>query len=59
VADGKLLASQTLPLGPFYSLSLASDARTLAVGAGPRGRQGLAGTQDGNPAYILKMPAGQ
>ena len=59
VADGKLLASQTLALGPFYSLSLAPDGKTLAVGAGPRARAGVGDGQEGNPTYILKMPAGQ
>jgi WD40 repeat protein len=50
VADGKLLHSEELPLGPFYSLAVAPDGKTVAVAAGVRSRQ----VQDAN-AYILKM----
>jgi hypothetical protein len=56
VADGKLLSGEALPLGLFYSVALAPDGKTIAVGTGPRGRLG-AGLQEGNPFYILKMPA--
>jgi WD40 repeat protein len=56
VADGKLLASESLNLGPFYSLSIAPDGKSVAIGAGPRGRPGAS---DGNPTYILKMPEGK
>ena len=55
VADGKPVATRTLPLGPFHGLSLAPDGKTVAIGAGARPRQGLAG-QEGNPTYILKLP---
>jgi WD40 repeat protein len=59
VTDGKLLATRSLPLGPFYSLALAPDGKTLAVASGPKPRGGIGGIQDGNPAYILKLPTGQ
>jgi WD40 repeat protein len=55
VADGKLLAAESLPLGPFYALAVAPDGKSLAVGAGPRGRPG---SKPDNPTYILKMPEG-
>ena len=56
MADGKLLTSESLALGPFYSLAVAPDGKSLAVAAGPRGRFG---GSDGNPTYILKMPEGK
>jgi WD40 repeat protein len=59
VADGKLLGSETLSLGTFYSLAIAPDGKTLAVAAGPRNRSLGGGMQEGNPTYILKMPGGK
>ena len=56
VADGKLLAAQTLPLGQFYAVAVAPDGKALAVGTGPRGRLG---SRPDVPAYILKIPEGK
>jgi WD40 repeat protein len=56
VVDGKLLGSETLPLGTFYSMVMSPDGKTMAVAAGPRGRSVGAGLQEGNPTYILKIP---
>ena len=53
VADGKLLSSEELPLGPFYSVALSPDGKLAAVACGPRGGQPEAN------AYLLKMPAGK
>jgi WD40 repeat protein len=50
-ADGKLLHSEDLALGPIYSVAISPDGKRLALGCGPRGRQ----FQD-VPAYLLKMP---
>lgn len=51
VADGKLLAGESLSLGPIYSLAVAPDGKLLAVGCGPHGRR--ASEVNG---YILQMP---
>lgn len=51
---GKMLSSDTLPLGVFYGLALAPDEKTIAVGAGNRDRKGA--SADNNSAYILKLP---
>lgn len=53
VADGTLLDGQELPLGAFYSVAVAPDGKSAAIGSGPRGRQ----FADVN-AYILRLPAG-
>jgi WD40 repeat protein len=53
-ADGKLLYSDSLPLGTFFSLAIAPDAKHLAVGCSPQ----KVGGQDVQwaDAYLLKMP---
>ncbi|MCC6418954.1 MAG: hypothetical protein IT429_12030 [Gemmataceae bacterium] len=51
-AEGKLVHGEELSLGVFYSVAVAPDGRTLAIGAGPRGRP----TPEFNSAYLLKMP---
>jgi WD40 repeat protein len=50
--DGKMVYGEALPLGTFFGLAIAPDNKTLAVGAGPRGRP----TPEFNSAYLLKMP---
>ena len=50
--EGRLLHSQELSLGTFYSVAISPDDRTLAVAAGPRGRP----APELNSAYLLRLP---
>ncbi|MBI3411651.1 MAG: hypothetical protein HY040_25255 [Planctomycetes bacterium] len=50
--DGKMLYGEMMPLGNFFGLSLSPDGRTVALGAGPRGRP----TPEFNSAYLIRMP---
>jgi WD40 repeat protein len=62
VADGKLLSTEELQLGPFFSLALSGDGKALAVGTGhsvPSGGAPEAGGQQLNLSYVLKVPAGK
>jgi WD40 repeat protein len=52
IADGKLLASEELPLGPFYSVAVSPDGKLIGVACGPHG-----GQAQEVPSYLLKMPA--
>jgi WD40 repeat protein len=51
---GKMLSSDTLPLGVFYGLAIAPDEKSLAVSAGNRGLKNV--SPEFNAAYLLKMP---
>ncbi|MGE3806341.1 MAG: WD40 repeat domain-containing protein, partial [Gemmataceae bacterium] len=50
-ADGKLLHSEELPIGPIYALAISPDKKWLVVGGGPRQTQA-----EKVQGYILKMP---
>jgi WD40 repeat protein len=50
-ADGKMVYGEDLPLGPFHSVALAPDGKTVALACGPQGRQAQEVT-----SYVLKMP---
>jgi WD40 repeat protein len=52
--SGKLLTSETLPLGVFYGLAIAPDQKTIAVSAGNRERKYA--SPDFNAVYLLKLP---
>jgi WD40 repeat protein len=49
--DGKMLYGQELPLGPFHSLSISPDGKSIGLACGPQGRQ----FQNVN-SYVFKMP---
>lgn len=51
-SDGKLLYSEVLPLGSFFSVAVSPNDELLAIGAGPRGRP----TPEFNAAYLMKLP---
>jgi hypothetical protein len=51
VGDGQLLHGEELALGPLYAVAVSPDGKLLALGCGPRGRQG----QEAE-GYLFKMP---
>src|SRR5262249_15167886 len=52
-ADGKMLFGEAMPLGTFFGLALSpTDGKTIAIGAGPRGRP----TPNFNSAFLMKVP---
>jgi WD40 repeat protein len=54
---GKLLASETLPIGVFYGLALPPDEKSFVVTAGNRDRKSA--SPDFNAAYLFKLPMGK
>jgi WD40 repeat protein len=51
---GKMLSSETLPLGVFYGMALTPDEKSVVVTAGNRDRKFA--SPDYNAAYLLKVP---
>ena len=51
VTDGKLLMSQEMDAGTFYSLAMSVDGKKLALGSG-----GARTGDDVQRGYVLKMP---
>lgn len=50
--DGKLLYEDTQPIGCFFSLALTPDEKTIALGAGYKGRV----APELNNAYLVRIP---
>ena len=50
--SGKMLFSETFPMGAFRSLAVSPDEKTLAIGARDRREK----NPEFNNAYLLKLP---